>query len=226
MGLLEENAAILTKAGVKVAINTDDFDDRVALLPAHRSHRRARRAVRGHGTQSLDPARGPDAASGGSLRLARQGQGCRFRGPVRGPVQRLHSGAGNLHRRRQGFRSQRPSRLDLPSRRLRSERRRQTAAAPRRRNQILARTGDPGHSPRRPRPRRSPKRLAVYAGRVHTVAKGTHHRCRHLAGRWQDHLCRAAQGFQASGEDPRRECRGGDSWPDRCPFRRRSDAEP
>ena len=34
MGLLEENAAILTKAGVKVAINTDDSVTEITLLPA------------------------------------------------------------------------------------------------------------------------------------------------------------------------------------------------
>ncbi len=104
MGLLEENAAILTKAGVKVAINTDDF-----ITESRFFLRTGAIAVRGglsggRRSQGPDFARGPDAAPGGSLRLARKGQGRRFRGPVRGPVQRLHPGAGNIHRRRQGVR--------------------------------------------------------------------------------------------------------------------------
>jgi len=44
-GLLEENAGVLDKAGIKVAINTDDKHYRIAFLPAYRCHCGARRHV-------------------------------------------------------------------------------------------------------------------------------------------------------------------------------------
>ncbi len=57
MGLLDENAAILHKAGVKIAINTDDFITESPFLPSLRRHRRARRLVRGRGPQGADASR-------------------------------------------------------------------------------------------------------------------------------------------------------------------------
>ena len=85
MGLLEENATILTKAGVKVAINTDDFvtESRFFL-------RTGAIAVRGglsedDALKALDLARRADAASRRSHRLLAKGQGRRLRRPVRQP---------------------------------------------------------------------------------------------------------------------------------------------
>ena len=49
MGLLEENAAILEKAGVTVAINTDDSITESRFYPAHRRDRGSRRDERGRG---------------------------------------------------------------------------------------------------------------------------------------------------------------------------------
>jgi len=42
-GLIDENAAILEKAGVPIAINTDDFITESRFFPAHRGDRRPRR---------------------------------------------------------------------------------------------------------------------------------------------------------------------------------------
>ena len=77
---------------------------RIALLPAHRGHRRARRHVGGRRPQGADPARRRDAAPRRPPRLAGQGQGRRFRRAVRAAVQRLHAGAADLHRRRMRLR--------------------------------------------------------------------------------------------------------------------------
>ena len=103
-GLLEENAAILDKAGVKVAINTDDF-----ITESRFFLRTGAIAVRGGmsedaALQGADPPRRRDAAPRRPPRLAGQGQGRRFRRPVRPAVQRLHAGAGDLHRRRMRLR--------------------------------------------------------------------------------------------------------------------------
>ena len=82
-GLLEENAAILDKAGVKVAINTDDF-----ITESRFFLRTGAIAVRGGmsedaALQGADAARRRDAAPRRPPRLAREGQGRRLRRPVR-----------------------------------------------------------------------------------------------------------------------------------------------
>ena len=148
MGLLEENAAILTKAGVKVAINTDDsvtesrFFLRTGAIAVRGglSEDMALKALTLHGAQMLHLE---DRC--GSLD---KGKGCRFRGPVRGRRSASTLRCWRPTSKEARFSIARPSRLDLPSRRLQFERRRQTAAAPRHRNQILARTGDARPFPR------------------------------------------------------------------------------
>ena len=169
-GLLEENAAVLDKAGVPVAINTDDF-----ITESRFFLRTGAIAVRGGMTeaaalQALTITAGEDAAPRPPPRLAGAGQGRRLRRPERAAVQRLHAGAGDVHRRQEGVRpvatsatgptrpaaSPCPTGDELPD-----------AVAP-------ARPPEPVTVPpmpaadrqRRPRP---PTVLVVRAGRVHTA---------------------------------------------------------
>ena len=155
MGLLEENAAILHKAGVKVAINTDDSvtESRFFLRTGAIAVRGglpediALKALTLHGAQMLHLE---DRC--GSLDKGKDADFVVLSGR---PVQRLHSGAGNVHRRRQGLRSQRSSGLDLSGRRLQFEGRRQTAAAPGRADEVLGRRENSAPSGWGPEARRS-----------------------------------------------------------------------
>ena len=96
--LIEQNAAILEKAGVKLAINTDDFitESRFLLRTASLAMRGgSRKRARAQGT---DPQPGRDAASGEAHRLDRARQGRRLRGPLRPSVQCLLAGLADVHR--------------------------------------------------------------------------------------------------------------------------------
>ena len=132
---------------------------RIALLPAHRGHRRARRHVRGRGPAGADHQRRPDAAPRRPPRLAGEGQGRRLRRPVRPAVQRLHAGAGDVHRRRQASSTAaRHAGLDLPGRRLRPGRPRapaEDAGRRRSRRRPCKRPGIAGGRSRRSRGARS-----------------------------------------------------------------------
>ncbi len=204
MGLLEENAAILNKAGVKVAINTDDF-----ITESRFFLRTGAIAVRGGMSEDValkapDPPRGPDAAPGAPLRLARKGQGRRFRRAVWRAVQRLHAGAGDLHRRRKGVRSRTCTRTG-PTR---------PAALPCRRGKsrlpkpaVAIKSQPAAHVPPMPDGgialKGTPKRYAVYAGRLHTVANGTIADGVVLVEDGKIALRRAAPGLQPAARDGR-----------------------
>ena len=82
MGLLEENAAILDKAGVR-SPSTPTTSSPSRASPAHRRHRRPRRHDRGGRAQGADAHAGEDAAPRRPPRLAGEGQGRRLRGPLR-----------------------------------------------------------------------------------------------------------------------------------------------
>ena len=120
MALIEEAGAILDKAGVLVAINTDDFDHQVALSAQDRLHRHSRRHVGTGSAESIDDQSRQDDASRSSGRLPGTRQRCRFRDSLRLAVQRLHLSIGDLYRWRPCVRSIPESRLELSSGRIRS----------------------------------------------------------------------------------------------------------
>jgi imidazolonepropionase-like amidohydrolase len=113
-GVLEENAAVLDAAGIKVAINTDD-----SITESRFFLRTGAIAVRGG--MSEDSALKALTINGAQmLHLDGEGQGRRFRRAQRRTLQRLHARAGDVHRRQARLRPRRSQGLDLPGRRLRA----------------------------------------------------------------------------------------------------------
>ncbi len=130
MGLLEENAAILDKAGVKVAINTDD-----SITESRFFLRTGAIAVRGGMTEAaalkaltLTPAKMLHLDH--RLGSLEKGKDADFVVLVRRAVQRLHAGAGRRTSTARRCSTARQARLDVPGRRLRAARRRSNCPAP------------------------------------------------------------------------------------------------
>ena len=173
-GLLEENAALLDKAGVRVAINTDDSITESRFLLRTGRHRRARRHVGRRRPARPDAQRRPDAAPRRPARLAGEGKGRRFRRAVRLAVQRLHAGIADVHRRPARLRSRPATGLVLSGGRLRPARARAAAED--------AGAGEAGcrrgtairRSDQKPWRATSP-RFAILAGRIDTVSHGMIH---------------------------------------------------
>lgn len=173
MGLLEENAAILTKAGVKVAINTDDFitESRFLLrtgaiaLRGGLSEDQALRALTLHGAQMLhlddrcgSLEKGKDAdfvvLSGAPFSVYTQ------------VLQTYIEGEKVFDRELHEDWTYQVGGFALPrsAQRLPARTKAITAPAP-----VKAPAAPAGAPPLK----NAPKRFAVFAGRLHTVANGT-----------------------------------------------------
>ena len=184
--------------------------------------------------RALTHQRRPDAAPRPPPRLAGEGQGRRLRRPVRRRRSastprcwKPTSTASSVFDRSQH------ARLDLPGRRLRPGRPR---SACRRMPPLVEAAGRPSRAPRCRPVRRplegTPKRLAVCAGRIHTVARATDRRRRHPGRERQDQRPSArAATFELpdghAGADGRRGDAGADRRPHRGrPVRERSTSAP
>ena len=174
MGLLEENAAILTKAGVKVAINTDDFitESRFFLrtgaiaVRGGMSEDVALKALTLHGAEMLHLE---DRC--GSLEKGKDADFVVLSGaPFSVYTQVLET---YIEGEKVFDRSQAPG-LDLPGRRFRPGRIKLACRSnPRRSSRCRSRQRSRARR-RTPRlSRTTPKSFAVLAGRIHTVSGGT-----------------------------------------------------
>ena len=124
------NGAALERAGAGVSFHTDDWDHRLATLPAQRGARRAGGDVAREGARGAD-ARGREAARPRRTRREPRGrEGRRLRAPGRRPALGLHQGDGDVGRGDEGVRPHRRAGRGVGRRRARCRGRLGTALLP------------------------------------------------------------------------------------------------